>query len=53
MSENLTLKKEIVAEFIEKYKAAKAVFFVNFKGITVAQDTKLRKSFRTTWRNRL
>ena len=46
MSENLTLKKEIVAEFIEKYKAAKSVIFVSFKGITVAQDTKLRKSFR-------
>lgn len=46
MSSNLTLKKEIVAEFIEKYKAAKSVIFVSFKGITVAQDTKLRKSFR-------
>ena len=46
MSSNLTLKKEVVAEFIEKYKNAKSVIFVGYKGINVAQDTKLRRDFR-------
>lgn len=39
-------KKAIVEEIKAKYNAAKSVIFINYKGINVAQDTKLRKSFR-------
>ena len=39
-------KKAIVEEIKAKYKEAKSVIFINYKGINVAQDTKLRKSFR-------
>lgn len=39
-------KKAIVEEIKDKYVKAKSVIFVDYKGINVAQDTKLRKSFR-------
>lgn len=42
----LATKKQMVAELTEKLKAAKAGVVVEYKGITVAQDTALRKSFR-------
>ena len=42
----LASKKQMVAELTEKLKAAKSGVIVEYKGITVAQDTALRKSFR-------
>ncbi len=42
-----TAKKiEIVSEYTEKFKSAKAVYLTDFKGIDVATDTELRKKFR-------
>ncbi len=42
----LEQKKAIVAELAEKLKASCAGVIVNYKGITVADDTKLRKELR-------
>lgn len=42
----LQSKKEYVAELADKLKASKAGVVVNYKGITVADDTKLRKELR-------
>lgn len=42
----LASKKAIVAELAEKLKNAKSGVIVEYKGITVAQDTQLRKNFR-------
>lgn len=44
--EVLEAKKQIVEEIKNNYNNAKSVIFVNYKGINVEQDTKLRKSFR-------
>lgn len=44
--EVLEAKKQIVEEFKQKYNNSKSVIFVNYKGINVEQDTKLRKAFR-------
>ena len=44
--EVLEAKKQIVEEFKEKYNKSKSVIFINYKGINVEQDTKLRKAFR-------
>lgn len=44
--EILEAKKQIVEEIKEKYNKSKSVIFINYKGINVEQDTKLRKSFR-------
>lgn len=44
--EVLEAKKKIVEEIKEKFNNSKSVIFVNYKGINVEQDTKLRKSFR-------
>ena len=44
--EILEAKKKIVEEIKANYNNAKSVIFVNYKGINVEQDTKLRKSFR-------
>ena len=44
--EVLEAKKQIVEEFKQKYNNCKSVIFINYKGINVEQDTKLRKSFR-------
>jgi large subunit ribosomal protein L10 len=42
-----TAKKiEIVNEYIDKFKSAKAVYLTDFKGINVETDTELRKKFR-------
>lgn len=43
---NLQQKKETVAELTAKIKAAAAGVIVDYKGITVANDTKLRKELR-------
>jgi len=42
----LEAKKQIVEEIKQKFSKSKSVIFVNYKGITVEQDTKLRKAFR-------
>ena len=42
----LESKKVIVDALAEKMQAASAAVFVDYKGITVAQDTELRNKFR-------
>ena len=42
----LESKKAVVAGLTDKIKEASSVVFVDYKGITVAQDTELRKQFR-------
>ena len=42
----LESKKAIVEELTSKIESATSVVFVNYSGITVAQDTELRKMFR-------
>ena len=44
--EVLESKKAVVSEIKDRYNEAKSVIFVNYKGINVEQDTKLRKAFR-------
>ena len=44
--EILEAKKKVVEEIKNNFKEAKSVLFVNYKGINVEQDTKMRKSFR-------
>ena len=44
--EALEAKKKIVEEIKERYNNSKSVIFINYKGINVEQDTKLRKAFR-------
>ncbi len=46
MSTNLELKKKVVEGITEKIKNSKSVVFVNYKGLTVAEDTDLRNAFR-------
>ena len=42
----LESKKAVVESLSTKMKEASSVVFVDYKGITVAQDTELRKQFR-------
>ena len=42
----LESKKAVVENLTGKIKEASSVVFVDYKGITVAQDTELRKQFR-------
>lgn len=42
----LEQKKKVVADLIESIKAAQAGVLVDYRGITVEQDTKLRKQLR-------
>ena len=44
--EVLEAKKKIVEEIKENFNNSKSVLFVNYKGINVEQDTKMRKNFR-------
>lgn len=49
MSETSKTKQQkhvVVAEIKEQIKAAKSFVVVNYKGLTVEQDTELRRSFR-------
>ncbi len=46
MSSNLEAKKKLVADIQEELKNAKSMVFVDYRGITVAEDTELRKAFR-------
>ena len=46
MSSNLEAKKQLVEEIKQKLQNAKTVVFVDYRGITVAQDTKMRAECR-------
>lgn len=46
MSANLELKKELVEQIKSELKEAKSIVFVDYRGITVAEDTAMRKEFR-------
>lgn len=46
MSANLELKKQIVEEIKEKISKAKSIAFVDFRGLNVEKDTKLRQEFK-------
>ena len=46
MSANFEAKKLVVAEIKEKLSKAKSVTFVDYRGLTVEEDTKMRKEFR-------
>ena len=46
MSANLELKKELVESIKSEFTNAKSIIFVDYRGITVAEDTAMRKEFR-------
>ena len=46
MSANREQKAQVVEEIKNNLKNAKSIIFVDYRGITVAEDTKLRKDFR-------
>ena len=46
LSANLELKKELVEQIKSELKEAKSIVFVDYRGITVAEDTAMRKEFR-------
>ena len=46
MSKNLELKKTVVADIKDKFERAKCVVLVDYRGLTVAEDTALRTEFR-------
>ena len=46
MSQNQELKKDVVSEIKERIQKANSVVLVEYKGLTVEQDTELRNEFR-------
>jgi large subunit ribosomal protein L10 len=46
MSKNLEIKKQVVADIVEKFKSAESVVVCSFNGLTVEQVTELRKQCR-------
>ena len=46
MSANFEAKKLVVEEIKEKIQNANSVVFVSFSGLTVAEDTEIRREFR-------
>ena len=46
----LESKKQIVADLTETLKSSAAGVLVDYKGINVADDTKLRKELQRGWR---
>ncbi|MBE7076241.1 MAG: 50S ribosomal protein L10 [Clostridiales bacterium] len=46
MGANLEAKKLVVEEIKEKFSKAKTIAFVDYRGLTVAEDTALRRQFR-------
>ena len=46
MSANFEAKKQVVEDIKEKIQNSKSVVFVKFNGLTVAEDTELRREFR-------
>jgi len=47
VSSNFQAKQKKVAEIEQKLKDAKSVIFMDYRGLTVAEDTALRNKFRT------
>ncbi len=46
MSKNLEVKKQVVAEIVEKFKSAESMVVCSYSGLTVEQVTELRKQCR-------
>ena len=46
MSANFEAKKQVVEEIKAKIAESKSVILVNYKGLTVLEDTELRNAFR-------
>ena len=46
MSNNLELKKQVVADIVKKFQGAQSVVIVKYSGLTVEQATALREQFR-------
>ena len=46
MGANLELKKELVESIKSELKDANSIVFVDYRGISVAEDTAMRKEFR-------
>ena len=46
MSKNLEIKKTVVAEIKEKLEKAQSAVLVDYRGLTVAEDTELRSNCR-------
>ena len=46
MSANLEAKKQVVEDIKAKISESKSVVLVDYKGLTVAEDTQLRNEFR-------
>ena len=46
MSANLEAKKVLVEEIKNKIQGAKSIAFVDYRGLTAQEDTKMRKAFR-------
>lgn len=46
MSANFEAKKQVVEEIKAKISSAKSVVLIDYMGLTVAEDTQLRNSFR-------
>lgn len=46
MSANLEAKKQIVSEIKDKLSKAKSVTFVDYRGLTVEEDTAMRREFK-------
>ena len=46
MSANKENKKQLVSELVSQLKDAKSIVFVDYRGLSVAEDTVMRRSFR-------
>jgi large subunit ribosomal protein L10 len=46
MSSAIELKKQVVAEIAEKFRASKSTVIVDYRGLNVAEITELRKQLR-------
>ena len=46
MSKNIELKKGVVADIKEKFEKAQTAVLVDYRGLTVAEDTELRNQLR-------
>ena len=46
MSANIEIKKQVVEDIKAKIQAAKSVVFIDYKGLTVGEDTEFRAEFR-------
>ena len=46
MSANFEAKKALVEEIKNKIQSAKSIAFVDYRGLTASEDTKMRRAFR-------